>query len=233
VPDGEVILRPGADIIVNDAPVALLDHILIDPSTGRMSHLVVEELRTGRKVIVPAEWVSEMHENLIVLHTWNPLQAGVPDYRPRSDAELTKDVREALKGNPELDGVQADVQKGVANLQGEVDSVEAKADAEARARSVNGIVGVNNALSLDTALFGRITAALADDPDTADIPIEVIVDRGIVTLEGVVPSFEIRAKAEQIARQTPGVVTVINDLEAGKSEPEDVHVVPPTAFVQH
>ena len=89
VPEGAIVLRRGVDVLCNDAPVGTLDHLLIEPSGGRMTHLVVEERQTGRRVIVPQAWVREIHEAAIVLSTWNPYQRGVPAYTPpRGDAEL-------------------------------------------------------------------------------------------------------------------------------------------------
>ncbi len=106
VPDDAIMLQRGADVLCNDALVGTLDHLLIDPQSGQMTHLVVEELRTGRRVIVPQEWVRELHQQAIVLHKWMPKRAGVPAYAaPKSDAQLTVDVQAALEANPELASV--------------------------------------------------------------------------------------------------------------------------------
>ncbi|WP_029214616.1 BON domain-containing protein [Kallotenue papyrolyticum] len=227
VPSGAIMLRRGADVLCNDAPVGSLDHVLIDPRSGRMTHLIVEELRSGRRVIVPIDWVRELHEQVIVLHTWNPHQRGVPSYTPtRSDAELAAHVRSALEAHPDLAGVEVRVEGSVAQLSGNVASVAAKAEADAIARAVPGIVDVRNALMPDTALTARITAALADDPVTALAPIEVISLLGVVTLQGRVPTPAIRERAEQIARSIPGVRTVINALEVRQPDETDWYVWP-------
>jgi osmotically-inducible protein OsmY len=47
----------------------------------------------------------------------------------------------------------------------------------------------------------------------------VQVTQGVVTLQGVVPDEDDRAHAEELARETPGVVNVENRIE----------VVPPPA----
>lgn len=227
VPLGAIVLRRGADVLCDDAPVGTLDHVLIDPRSGRMTHLVVEELRSGQRVIVPIDWVRELHEHVIVLQTWNPHQRGVPGYTPtRSDAELEAHVRSALEAQPDLAGVEVRVADGVAQLSGNVASVAAKAEADAIARGVPGIVDVHNALTPDTALTARITAALADDPVTALAPIEVISLLGVVTLQGRVPTPAIRERAEQIARSIPGVRTVINALELRQPDEADWYVWP-------
>ncbi len=227
VPAGAIVLRRGIDVLCQDALVGVLDHLLVDPRNGRMTHLIVEEQRTGRRVIVPAEWVHELHERAIILHTWRPDQAGVPRLDlQRSDAELTAHVRSALEENPELAAVDVEVEAGVAHLRGNVASIQDKADADARTRAVPGIVDVHNALTADSALTARITAALADDPATALAPIEVIVLIGVVTLQGTVPTPQVRERAEVIARGIPGVRTVINALEVRPAEDDSWYVWP-------
>jgi osmotically-inducible protein OsmY len=59
----------------------------------------------------------------------------------------------------------------------------------------------------------KVTNALLDDPSTKDAVIEVSNDRGILTLIGNVDSEETRQAAEEIARQQPGVISVVNELK--------------------
>jgi osmotically-inducible protein OsmY len=66
---------------------------------------------------------------------------------------------------------------------------------------------------LSSSVKERVTEALVNDSHTADAPIEVIDNQGVVTLDGVVASHEVREAAEQVARQQEGVINVINDLE--------------------
>ncbi len=86
------------------------------------------------------------------------------------------------------------------------------------------MIDVDNAISADSALVGRVTAELSADRFTALIPIEVVADRGVVTLAGTVPTPQIKAVAEAIARRVPGVITVINELEIRRPEPKPVPV---------
>jgi hypothetical protein len=64
----------------------------------------------------------------------------------------------------------------------------------------------------DNEIISRVSNALAADERTAKVPIEVIAQRGLVTLEGEVANREIRRLAEEIAAGQPGVIKVINDL---------------------
>jgi len=61
-------------------------------------------------------------------------------------------------------------------------------------------------------LVYQIGSALAADPRTKNAVIEVIDDRGVITLQGKVESVKARNAAEGIAAQQGGVATVINEL---------------------
>ena len=99
-----------------------------------------------------------------------------------------------------------------------VSDVPGKRRAEATARSIEGVVDVDNVLDTDTAITARVTAAVADDPYTELSEIDMGSDRGIVTLTGQVDSASIREKAEEIAAGQQGVVEVINDLAVEPDE---------------
>lgn len=220
MPESELILGRGDPIFSNGALVGVLDHMLINPTNGIMTHLVVEEHGTRRRVIAPAEWIREIQPGSITLERWNPYQPGVPAFSAaRDDAAIAADLNARLRANPAFSAVQISVDRSVAQLSGNVATIADKAAADAIARATPGVIDTENAISADSALFGRITAALADDQRTALVPIEVIVDRGIVTLKGTVPTPAIRAAAETIARCQPSVVTVINELEIRREEP--------------
>jgi osmotically-inducible protein OsmY len=62
----------------------------------------------------------------------------------------------------------------------------------------------------DASLAGKVRARLAGDPQLRALRIEVDAEAGRVTLWGHVGSAEQRAAAEQQARRTPGVSSVIN-----------------------
>ncbi|MFZ0544186.1 MAG: BON domain-containing protein [Candidatus Promineifilaceae bacterium] len=64
----------------------------------------------------------------------------------------------------------------------------------------------------ETALAALVADALMNDPRTDDAVIEVIHERGIVTLRGTVEDIATKRAAEQIAAKYPGVVSVSNEL---------------------
>jgi osmotically-inducible protein OsmY len=59
---------------------------------------------------------------------------------------------------------------------------------------------------------------LMNDPRTRDYcqNIEVAADRGMVTLSGTVPSEQVHQAAEEIARNTQGVISVIDEMKVVK-----------------
>jgi len=68
-----------------------------------------------------------------------------------------------------------------------------------------------------TEMSTRVSTDLLNDPRTKNFAhqVEVIADRGIVTLSGTVPNETVRQAAEEIARQSPGVITVQDELKIG------------------
>jgi hypothetical protein len=68
----------------------------------------------------------------------------------------------------------------------------------------------------DAALAGMIADALMKDPRTEDAVIEVIHDRGMVTLQGVVDNSATKQAAHMITTEFPGVVSIMNELAVQK-----------------
>ena len=58
----------------------------------------------------------------------------------------------------------------------------------------------------------KLDQLFLQDPHLADYPVEVLNNNGIVTLTGKVPTRELSEAAEKIAKQTAGVISVINDI---------------------
>lgn len=67
----------------------------------------------------------------------------------------------------------------------------------------------------DAALATKVEAKLAADPEVNNFKIDVDVDEGVVRLSGTVAKEEVRSEAEELARNTQGVVNVVNDIEIG------------------
>jgi len=65
----------------------------------------------------------------------------------------------------------------------------------------------------------EVSAALAEDPQTSAAVIEVVYDRGVITLSGIVENEGTHTSAEEIARRHTGVVSVVNALEVRQESP--------------
>jgi osmotically-inducible protein OsmY len=65
----------------------------------------------------------------------------------------------------------------------------------------------------ENSLQLQVESALLQDRLTQDYGIEVLDSNGVVTLRGVVPSREVRDRAEAIVRTVVGVTNVINELD--------------------
>jgi len=70
---------------------------------------------------------------------------------------------------------------------------------------------VEDAIS-DTDLFRAVQSALLDDDDLEDLAISARVAQRVVTLEGSVPSEDLKVRAEKIAGDALGVATVVNQI---------------------
>ena len=79
VPDGEVVVQRGTGVYLGSEPVGRLDHLLIEPSNGTMTHLVVED-KNHRYIVVPAEWIESVDTKAIMLNRWEPERLGMPHY---------------------------------------------------------------------------------------------------------------------------------------------------------
>jgi len=70
----------------------------------------------------------------------------------------------------------------------------------------------------DAAIAGKIKTSLVADSTTDAVDIDVEVDKGKVQLNRVVDEADERTRAAEIARQTEGVVSVVNNLQINSEE---------------
>lgn len=59
----------------------------------------------------------------------------------------------------------------------------------------------------------RVQDAFLQDHDLHDHGIEVLDSNGVITLRGVVHTVAARERAEELARQIEGVMSVINEID--------------------
>ncbi|HXF64924.1 MAG TPA: BON domain-containing protein [Caldilineaceae bacterium] len=218
-----------------------VDHVVIDGETGQLTEIVMRRGIVPTYYVIPMADVETIDEDHILVLVNKDDVDGWPRYTPRPDTEVLDAVNWALlaEDSPAFRGVTAAVNGGIVRLTGSVPSEAGRRHAEELARLVPGVIDVENELvigapvgspvaggpvdsaaghaaatwpALDSReLVNRVSAALAADPRTRDAVIEVIADRGVVTLVGQVKGAETRTAAELVARQ-PGVTAVINEL---------------------
>jgi hyperosmotically inducible protein len=140
------------------------------------------------------------------------------------DMWITTDTKARLLADsktPALD-INVDTWNGVVTLFGIVSSQDAKAAAEADARQVSGVTHVANELQVvpsakadavqarDEDLTTTVKQDLARQGELKDVSVEV--KNGVARLTGTVDSEQQRLDASIVARSTPGVRAVTNDL---------------------
>lgn len=215
----ETVVEQGTAVENAEGDVGTVDHVLVDSDSGDIEHLVVDRGLLSRSVVIPAAKVEEVSEETVFVDLDNDEINQLPRYRPPGEATVLAELQDRLETAPfDFEDVEAVFDGGILQLSGVVPDIAGKRRAEAAARSIEGVVDVENVLDTDTAIVARVTAALADDPRTELSEIDVGSDRGIVTLTGQVDSAAIREKAEEIAARQKGVVEVINDLAVESDE---------------
>jgi len=213
VPSELSVIGRGTPVKSVDGPVGTVHHLLVDRESGKVTHLVVGKIFGSNTLVIPFSLVKYINGDGICIEATAEELRRFPQYSPRASADILAEVRERLAAAvPDLSGVEATLENGVIRLTGLVRDIAAKRHAEAIARSVEGVIDVENALDTDTAIEARVVSALASHPETELAPIEVISDRGVITLRGEVDSPEVRYFAEQIAAEQARAAVVINEL---------------------
>lgn len=145
--------------------------------------------------------------------------------RPTDD-RLQQLVEAALAADPLVESFEivVTVFEGKVTLNGAVDTDDERARAGSVAEDVEGVVEVENRITVEQSLVSpdrsdsEIRDELLDEAAEAfpDVAVEVIVDDGFATLTGVVPNAAARRRMTEIAFRA-GAVLVKNELRV---EPE-------------
>jgi osmotically-inducible protein OsmY len=142
----------------------------------------------------------------------------------RTDEQLKKSIVDHLFWDDSIDSsrVKIEVTNGKATLTGYVLTMRAKDGASSAAWLVNGISDVDNQLQVqfhadlpvltNDEIQQNAVHSLAWNGDVHSLAISISVTAGVVNLEGIVPSYWQKDKAEKIVSDLLGVVDVNNDL---------------------
>lgn len=210
-PDLEVIAR-GTSVCNSQEDLGSIDHMIVSVDSGKLTHLVLDRGLFSNSVILPVAVAEKVDQGKILVDVESDEVDQFPEYSPRADADILGDLRGRLDWDAILDQVIVRVGNGVLRLEGTVPDVKTKRRLEFVARTLGGVVDVENRLRPNNVMDSKVSAALANDPRTALAVIEVIEDRSQVTLRGQVDSPEIQQAAVEIAGAQPGVLNVINAL---------------------
>src|SRR5439155_8334771 len=148
---------------------------------------------------------------------WDPISSQrCGDTAMRSDADIKRDVEDELRSDPDLDAtdIAIAVKDGVVTLAGFVRSFRQRRKAEQDVKRVAGVVGVANNIEVRLPIIHR-----RPDPDIArdaveaiksELPlswerIRIIVEDGLITLEGEVEWHYQLERAEEAVARVRGV----------------------------
>ena len=148
----------------------------------------------------------------------------------KSDPGITTAVKTKLAADDTVKAYKIDVdtKDAVVTLTGTVDSADAKTKAVELARATKGVTGVVDQLSVapaavatsgasevltDPAITAAVKTSLLADPGSSGLKIDVDTDHAIVTLKGTVATPDEKTRAEEVAKNTSGVSSVVNNLK--------------------
>jgi len=143
------------------------------------------------------------------------------------DSTLTAKVKTALARDSATSVYRIDVEtfRGDVQLNGFVNSAEAKTEAGRIAKAVDGVKSVSNNLKVgegersagtavdDSVITAKVKTALTTDPTVAAHQVNVETRGGVVQLAGFVDTSDQKQKASELTRRVAGVKQVDNQLE--------------------
>jgi hyperosmotically inducible protein len=150
----------------------------------------------------------------------------------QSDPGITTAVKTNLAADDTVKAYKIDVdtKNATVTLTGSVDSTAAKTRAVEIARATKGVTDVVDQISVappsaptsgvivpeamtDPAITSAVKTSLLADPDAAGLKIDVDTKDAVVTLSGNVRTPNEKTRAEDIAKGTKGVNSVVNNLK--------------------
>lgn len=152
-----------------------------------------------------------------------------------SDPGVTTAVKTKLAADDTVKAYKIDVdtKDGVVTLVGVVETPAAKTRAVELAKNTSGVNSVVDQITIapaaapttgveisgpigDAALTSKVKTIFLADPNISGLKIDVDTKDGVVTLTGVVPTADDKARAVESARKTDGVKSVVDNLTVGR-----------------
>jgi osmotically-inducible protein OsmY len=147
------------------------------------------------------------------------LEVRLPSEEERADSDIAQAVDRALAWNSDIPegAILAKVERGWVTLTGAVDWNYQREAAASAVRSLNGVRGLSNQVTLTERpmpvdLTVRIGAALQRHARQEAHGIDVRVEGSTVVLRGHVDSWADRRAAQEAVWAAPGVTKVVNEI---------------------
>lgn len=191
-----------------------LQLVAVHPDDGTLVYIVARNLRPGQETLLTRAFVASLENGHVRLSIPVEKLQALPPYR--SDDELQKEVDSVLDDltplHIDFPGMTVRVLDGVLYLDGNISSSLRSDMLTYQASGVPGLLEIKNRLIGDDTLAADLAMALGRDPRTRDLPIGVYPRLGNVRLSGAVHNEQQKVAATEIARNFPGVRSVINDM---------------------
>jgi uncharacterized protein YrrD len=148
----KAVVERGTRVLNAQGEVARVDHVLVDPESDKITHLVLRRGLVPRYPILPVDQVHEFGDHAVTVSLSEAQIEALPHYRRRSARDLVAELQDHYaKSSREFDQVRASADGGIVQLAGSVPDAAAKRHAEAIARSVPGVIDVVNRIEVGTS----------------------------------------------------------------------------------
>ena len=136
------------------------------------------------------------------------------------EARLEKLSQELGELREELPELRARIEEREATAKAAQDELaQARSALRESERRIGEIEKEAGAQATDPLLFRMVQKQLLEDDDLERVAISARVERGVVTLSGVVPDAELRGRAVKLAESVPGVVSVQDRIQVAGGAP--------------
>ena len=161
------------------------------------------------------------HRVVGVLDVANDVRVDLPGSVNRSDTEIAHEVRRSLEWHVAVphERITCTVRSGWVTLEGSVEFLHQREEAEYAVRNLEGVRGVTSRITVlppkaeEEEVEEAIEHALERRAERSARHIGVAVRDGLVTLTGTVTSWSEKRAVVGAARHTAGVQAVEDDLE--------------------
>jgi sporulation protein YlmC with PRC-barrel domain len=152
IPAREIVIERGTPVRHRIEKLGTVDHVLADPESGEITHIVIQQKTTlGNYVVIPETKIQEITDDGIAVDVSEAELVDLPYYIPRDSEDLQAELEERLwieETDYDLSNVEVEVDNGVVYLSGWVLDPQAKRYAEALALSTSGVIDAENKIKI-------------------------------------------------------------------------------------